>query len=96
MNARFQKLYNDLFWEVFDSKQQKFIKWQGYNDAYWWDNVAISDQFQIRGEYRLDPFTNTVSILTKYAPDVSPVTYAEPHSGLESVSAVESDTQPRG
>lgn len=71
MNARFQKLYNDLFWEVFDSKQQKYIKWQGYNDSYWWDNVAISDQFQIRGEYRLDPFTNTVSILTPLAPDSS-------------------------
>jgi hypothetical protein len=96
MNARFQKIYNDLFWEVFDSKQQKYIKWQGYNDSYWWDNVAISDQFQIRGEYRLDPFTNTVSILTKYAPDVAPVTSAEPLSGLESVPAVESDTQPRG
>ena len=69
MNARFQKLYNDLFWEVFDSKQQKYIKWQGYNDSYWWDNVAISDQFQIRGEYRLDPFTNTVSLLTPLAVD---------------------------
>lgn len=69
MNARFQKLYNDLFWEIYDSKQQKLIKWSGYNDDYWWQNVAVSDQFQIRGEYRLDPFTNTVSILTKDAPD---------------------------
>ena len=34
--------------------------------------------------------------LTKYAPDVAPVTSAEPLSGLESVPAVESDTQPRG
>jgi len=33
---------------------------------------------------------------TKYAPDVAPVTSAEPLSGLESVPAVESDTQPRG
>ena len=35
------------------------------------------------------------SRLTKYAPDVAPVTSAEPDSGLESVPAVESDTQPR-
>lgn len=34
--------------------------------------------------------------LTKYAPDVAEATSAEPDSGLESVPAVESDTQPRG
>ncbi len=34
--------------------------------------------------------------LTKYAPDVASATSAEPDSGLESVPAVESDTQPRG
>ena len=34
--------------------------------------------------------------LTKYAPDVASATSAEPLSGLESVPAVESDTQPRG
>ena len=33
---------------------------------------------------------------TKYAPDVAPVTSAEPDSGLESVPAVEAGTQPRG
>ena len=34
--------------------------------------------------------------LTKYAPDVASAASAEPDSGLESVHAVESDTQPRG
>ena len=34
--------------------------------------------------------------LTKYAPDVASASSAEPLSGLESVPAVESDTQPRG
>ena len=33
---------------------------------------------------------------TKYAPDVASAASAEPDSGLESVPAVESDTQPRG
>ena len=37
-----------------------------------------------------------VAHLTKYAPDVASATSAEPDSGLESVPAVESDTQPRG
>ena len=64
MNARFQKLYNDLFWEIFDREQDEFIKWQGYNDSFWWNNVANSEQFQVRGIYRLDPFTNTVSLIT--------------------------------
>ncbi len=58
--ARFQQLSNDLFWEVFDG--EKFIKWQGYNDAYWWDNVAKSDTFQVRGNFRLDPETDIVTI----------------------------------
>lgn len=34
--------------------------------------------------------------LTKYAPDVASAASAEPDSSLESVPAVESDTQPRG
>lgn len=34
--------------------------------------------------------------LTKYAPDVTSAASAEPNSGLESVPAVEFDTQPRG
>ena len=33
---------------------------------------------------------------TKYAPDAASAASAEPDSGSESVSAVESDTQPRG
>jgi hypothetical protein len=35
-------------------------------------------------------------LLTKYAPDVASASSAEPLSGLESVPAVGSDTQPRG
>jgi len=33
---------------------------------------------------------------TKYAPDVASAASAEPDSGLKSIPAVESDTQPRG
>jgi hypothetical protein len=37
------------------------VKWNGYDDAYWWENVANSDQFQIRGKYRLNPHINEVT-----------------------------------
>jgi hypothetical protein len=69
MQARFQRLRNDLFWEIFDREQDKFIKWMGYDDSFWWNNVANSEQFQVRGKYRLDPFTNEVHILTLRAVD---------------------------
>lgn len=62
IQARFQQLRNDLFWEIFDRAENKFIKWSGYNDNFWWSEVARSDNFQLRGEYRLNPFTNEVTI----------------------------------
>lgn len=61
MQARFNTLFNDLIWEIFDQETQKFIIWQGYNDQYWWDNVSTSDQFQVRDKYRLNPKTNEVT-----------------------------------
>lgn len=61
VQARFQRLGSDLFWEVYDREQDKFIRWSGYDDGFWWEHVATSDQFQIRGSHRLDPFTNMVS-----------------------------------
>jgi len=62
MKVRFDKISNDLFWDIFDSDEGKTIRWSGYNDNFWWQNIATSDQFQIRGKYRLNPFNNTVSI----------------------------------
>lgn len=50
-----------------------------------------------RGEYPSNRYPSQLEAhLTKYAPDVASVPSAEPDSGLESVPAVESDTQPRG
>lgn len=88
MQARFQRLRNDLFWEVFDREQDKFIRWMGYDDSYWWNNVANSEQFQVRGKYRLDPFTNEVRILTMRAGDEWDSPASEHLSTLE-VSPVE-------
>ena len=42
--AEFRILRNDMFWKccILDSTNDEFyhITWQGYNDAYWWDNVS--------------------------------------------------------
>ena len=66
MQARFQQLRNDLFWEIFDREQGKFIKWMGYDDSYWWNNVAKSEQFQVRGKYKLNPISNEVTVLCSF------------------------------
>lgn len=64
MESKFQQLRNDLFWYFYDwDDEGKKYSWQGYNDAYWWKNVATSDQWQIRGKYRLNPFTNELSLV---------------------------------
>lgn len=61
--TRFQQLGNDLFWEIYDLETNKLIKWQGYNDRFWWEEVASTTQFQIRGRYKLNPHTNEVEIM---------------------------------
>ena len=42
MKATFSKLRNDLFWEYLHYENCEFFwcKWTGYNDEYWWNNVA--------------------------------------------------------
>ena len=62
MKARFDKLRNDLFWYFYDwNDNGKRYSWQGYDDSYWWNEVAKTDQFQVRGKYRLNPFTGEVT-----------------------------------
>ena len=62
MRAKFTQIRNDLFWEIFDRDTDKFIHWSGYDDYYWWANVAISEQWQTRGKYRLNPKTNEITV----------------------------------
>lgn len=94
MQARFQQLRNDLFWEVWDSEQQKSIKWMGYDDSFWWNNVATSEQFQIRGKYQLNPFTNEVRILTSRAVDEGESAPLQAESTPEHLPIEEADTTP--
>ena len=49
--------------------EDKFIRWSGYDDGFWWNNVAATEHFTDRkGEatgktYRLDPATNLVTVI---------------------------------
>lgn len=54
------RIRNDLFWHTFDKDGQR-VTWQGYDDSFWWEKVATSDQFQVKNGLRLDPFTGMVS-----------------------------------
>jgi len=42
--AEFNISRNDMFWRacILDDETLEFFhpKWSGYNDVYWWDNVA--------------------------------------------------------
>jgi hypothetical protein len=60
--ARFQQLGQDLFWNACISSGREYlhITWQGYDDGYWWEHVSVSDQFQVKQGYRLNPQTNEV------------------------------------
>jgi hypothetical protein len=63
--ARFEQLSNDLYWRVYDG--QCFIRWTGYDDVYWWNNVATQDSWRRRTGsdgrvYTLDPNTDTVCV----------------------------------
>ncbi len=67
IKANFSQLGNDLFWSHYD-KDDKSIKWSGYNDEYWWNNVSCSSNFKFRlGKitnryYCLDAKTNDITI----------------------------------
>lgn len=66
--AEHSQLCNDLFWRYgfFDilTGEYSTIRWQGYNDGFWWNNVAPTDQARNRKgvngrNYRID-FTNNI------------------------------------
>jgi len=65
--ADFFQHRNDLFWKLYDV-QDGYIKWNGYNDDYWWNSVSKSEKFRRRvGQqtgriYELDPITNCVTV----------------------------------
>jgi len=60
--ATFNCHSRDLYWSRFIDGET--CRWSGYDDGYWWTNVAKSEQFQIRTHkdrrYRLDPDTDEI------------------------------------
>ena len=75
MKAEFSSLGRDLFWklpilEYYGNSNAYFeiLRWTGYDDANWWNNVSNKEQFQIKGakngkKYKLNPETNEVEII---------------------------------
>lgn len=67
--AEARHLRNDLFWEMcfFDMITNEFVnlRWTGYNDGFWWNNVAPTEQARVKKvnngkSYKIDFATNEV------------------------------------
>lgn len=75
VQAKFGQSRNDMYWSLY-AGEDKFIRWGGYDDAYWWQNVAPTDAWRTRvGDatkrtYILDPDTSTVLIVEPATPPV--------------------------
>lgn len=55
----------DLFWRFYVPNSDEVLRWTGYGDSYWWKNVAITDDFQVKTtkdgrKFRLIPDSNEV------------------------------------
>lgn len=73
LKAKFSQLRNDMYWELYEmvtTTDHKVtwdkLRWVGYDDEYWWTNVATQDSFQVQigasgRKYRLDPKTHRVT-----------------------------------
>lgn len=65
--AKVESLGNDLFWDFckYDSSMPDHfieLKWSGYNDANWWDNVSPNADVVEQGgrRFRIDFMTDDV------------------------------------
>jgi hypothetical protein len=65
--AEVDHLSNDIFFSIYILGENETLRWTGYNDAYWWNKVAPTDQFQILtmvrtgNRYRLNPQSREVT-----------------------------------
>lgn len=63
--ATFTSYERDLYWSIF--LDGATCRWSGYDDGYWWKNVATSDRFLVREHqgkhYRLNPQSNEVTLV---------------------------------
>lgn len=67
IQANFSQSRNDMYWSIYDLGEGR-ITWTGYDDGYWWGNVAKNEKWRTRvgaktgRTYTLDPLTNMVSV----------------------------------
>lgn len=65
--AEFSQSRNDMYWKVY-VPEDGFVRWGGYDDDYWWNNVSKSDRARTRiGEktgrvYLIDFKTGRVTV----------------------------------
>ena len=65
-DSTFSQSRNDMYWKHWDSKDG-YVRWIGYDDAYWWTNISVKPEWQTRTMesgtiYTLNPVTGTVFI----------------------------------
>lgn len=65
--AEFQSLGRDLYWKLYDT-QDGFIRWSGYDDTNWWQNVAPTVRDRVGKHsgltYRINFDTNEVETVS--------------------------------
>lgn len=65
--AEFSQSRNDMYWKLWDS-DDGFIRWTGYDDSFWWNNISVKPDWQKRvgsksGRlYHLNPETGDVFV----------------------------------
>ena len=67
--AKFSQSRNDMNWSHWDSFDG-FVRWTGYDDAYWWENISVKPEWRIRvmesgKSYELNPETGEVFVTAK-------------------------------
>lgn len=74
LKAEFSQNHNDMYWKIYTA-EDGFVRWTGYDDGFWWDNVSIKPEWQTRAmssgkTYQLDPVTCDVLVKEQAREDV--------------------------
>lgn len=64
--ALFSQSHSDMHWRLYDL-DDGYIRWAGYDDSNWWEDVSKTDHFRNRvgptsgRTYTLNPINNMVT-----------------------------------
>lgn len=67
LKAKFGCNRNDMHWSLYDLKDG-FVRWSGYDDANWWNNVSVLERTRTRAgketgrKYVIDFKTSEVTV----------------------------------